>query len=181
MKAWVTEGGSLFFIADHMPFPGAAGDLAAAFGFTFNNGFALNPERLNFPSIFRKQDGTLQNSPVTGEIDSVVTYTGQAFQVPENAISVLTFGENFYTLMPDTAWRFSAETPQKSVEGWSQGAIMNFGKGRLAVFGEAATFTSQTVGDRNRIIGFSDPYAPQNATFLLNIIHWLDPNFNRDQ
>lgn len=37
---WVKEGGSLFLIADHMPFPGAAEKLAASFGFKFYNGFA---------------------------------------------------------------------------------------------------------------------------------------------
>ncbi len=38
---WVRAGGALFLIADHMPFPGAAENLAAAFGFTFYNGFAI--------------------------------------------------------------------------------------------------------------------------------------------
>ncbi len=38
---WVKAGGSLFLIADHMPFPGAAADLAAAFGFEFNNRIAF--------------------------------------------------------------------------------------------------------------------------------------------
>lgn len=129
--AWVSKGGRLFLIADHMPFPGAAGDLASTFGFTFNNGFALNPERLSLPTIFRKQEGTLHPSPVTGGVDSVATYTGQAFKIPDAAIPVLTFDNDHYTLMPDTAWRFSAETPRESVEGWSQGAIMHHGEGRL--------------------------------------------------
>lgn len=176
LETWVSEGGRLLLIADHMPFPGAAEELAATFGFTFNNGFALNPERLNFPSIFKKQDGTLHNSPVTREIDSVATYTGQAFEIPSEAIPVLTFANDHYTLMPDTAWRFSADTPQESVEGWSQGAIMHQGKGRLAVFGEAAAFTAQNVGDGTQTVGLTDPYAAQNARFLLNVIHWLDPN-----
>ena len=35
LKGWVEDGGSLFLIADHMPMGGAAGDLAAAFGFVF--------------------------------------------------------------------------------------------------------------------------------------------------
>lgn len=32
-------------------------------------------------------------------------------------IPVMTFGNNHYTLMSDTAWRFSADTPRESVEG----------------------------------------------------------------
>lgn len=35
VKNWVEGGGSLLLIADHMPFAGAAADLASAFGFTF--------------------------------------------------------------------------------------------------------------------------------------------------
>jgi hypothetical protein len=37
VKQWVSEGGSLFLIADHMPFGGAAADLAAVFGFNWIN------------------------------------------------------------------------------------------------------------------------------------------------
>ena len=172
IKKWVSEGGSLFLIADHMPFPGAANDLAAAFGFVFNNGFAMKRQQTWPPAVFRKSDKTLEPSEFTNGIDSVATYTGQAFKIPDQAVPVLTFGDDHFTLMPDTAWQFSADTPQHSVEGWSQGAIMEFGQGRLAVFGEAAMFTSQTAG--NRRVGFTDPNAPQNAQFLLNIIHWLD-------
>ncbi len=39
-RRWVEKGGSLFLIADHMPFPGAASDLAKAFGVEFSNGHA---------------------------------------------------------------------------------------------------------------------------------------------
>ncbi len=42
VQAWVRKGGALLLIVDHMPFPGGAGDLAAAFGFTFSNGYARN-------------------------------------------------------------------------------------------------------------------------------------------
>jgi hypothetical protein len=41
VNAWVKDGGCLFLIADHMPFPGAAEKLAASFGFKFYNGFAM--------------------------------------------------------------------------------------------------------------------------------------------
>src|SRR5688572_2013605 len=39
VNAWVKAGGSLLLIADHMPFPGAAKQLAASFGVKFYNGF----------------------------------------------------------------------------------------------------------------------------------------------
>ena len=40
LHTWVEMGGALFLIADHMPFPGAAKDLAEAFGVEFSNGYA---------------------------------------------------------------------------------------------------------------------------------------------
>ena len=178
VKGWVEGGGSLLLIADHMPYPGANKKLAAAFGFTFNNGFAMKQQQTWPPAVFKKNNNTLQELLVTEGIDSVATYTGQAFKIPEEAVSVITFGDDHYTLMPDTAWQFSAETPQEFVKGWSQGAIMNVEEGRLAVFGEAAMFTAQTVQSQNLKVGIIDPNAPQNAQFLLNIIHWLDPGLN---
>ncbi len=42
VKTFVENGGSLLLIADHMPFSGAATDLAAAFGITFFSGFAFS-------------------------------------------------------------------------------------------------------------------------------------------
>ncbi|NIQ57151.1 MAG: hypothetical protein GWN71_28375, partial [Gammaproteobacteria bacterium] len=49
VRAWVEDGGALLLIADHMPFPGAAAGLAAAFGVTFNDGFAFDPDRVALP------------------------------------------------------------------------------------------------------------------------------------
>ena len=40
LHTWVEMGGALLLIADHMPFPGAASDLAKAFGVEFSNGYA---------------------------------------------------------------------------------------------------------------------------------------------
>jgi hypothetical protein len=37
---WVKSGGSLFLIADHLPWPAAASELASVFGFSFFNGYA---------------------------------------------------------------------------------------------------------------------------------------------
>lgn len=46
MEHWVTEGGSLFLIADHMPLAGAAKDLAKAFEFEFTNGYSYKRTRI---------------------------------------------------------------------------------------------------------------------------------------
>src|SRR5688500_2628111 len=49
---WVRAGGSLLLIVDHMPFPGAADNLAKAFGIRFSNGYAIDPN-VQGPMLFK--------------------------------------------------------------------------------------------------------------------------------
>jgi hypothetical protein len=175
---WVKSGGSLFLIADHMPFPGAAGELALRFGFTMNNGFALDTARRGSPALFTKFDKTLRSSLLTEgrnpseSVDSIYSFTGQAFQIPADAIPILVLPKEFISLMPDTAWNFKKQTPAISVSGWHQGSVKKFGKGRVVVWGEAAMFTAQ-LGNNVRV-GMNSPFARYNMQLLLNLIHWLD-------
>jgi len=175
---WVKEGGSLFLIADHMPMPGAVDELAARFGFTMKNGFAFDTTAFNSPTRFSRKEGTLIKSVITDgrnlseKVDSVFSFTGQAFQIPGEAIPVLVLNENFMLFMPDTAWSFNKNTERIPVGGWSQGAVLKFGKGRVAIWGEAGMFTAQKIDDRK--FGMNTPSAKQNAQLLLNLIHWLD-------
>lgn len=176
---WVSDGGALLLIADHMPFPGASKDLASAFGFTFNNGFAFVPNQSKPGTRFSRDDGSLRDHPITRgsapneRIDFVVTFTGQAFLAPPEAESLLVFGRSSYTKMPKRAWKFTEETPRKPIEGWLQGAVIRYGKGRVAVFGEAAAFTAQLSGPKKIRIGMNSPDAEQNYKFILNLMHWL--------
>jgi hypothetical protein len=175
---WVRRGGSLFLIVDHMPMPGANEKLAAAFGVRFSNGFALVPN-VNAPLVFRRSDGLLSDHAVTRgrnkdeRIERVATFTGSAFRVERGSEPVLTFGPDVISLEPQTAWQFTEQTPKVEVKGWQQGATLKHGKGRVAVFGEAAMFTAQLAGQQRNKIGMNSPDAPQNAQFLLNILHWL--------
>jgi hypothetical protein len=162
-----------------MPFAGAAYELGKVFGFEFINGFAFTGQGRWPPSVFSSKEGTLQDSPVTisnndsGKIDSIATFTGSAFKIPVNAIPVLSFLETNFSLQPDTAWRFNDNTPKVNLNGYCQGALLQSGKGKIAVFGEAAMFTAQLVNG-NFKVGINSDQAPQNAQFVLNLIHWLD-------
>lgn len=185
VEEWVKNGGSLFLIADHMPFPGAAGKLAGRFGFKLNNGFAVDTskaEQRGIPDLFTKKDKSLGDCIITEgrkrqeSVDSIYSFTGEAFQIPDDAIPVLILNKNFITLMPDTAWNFKETTPKISAAGWSQGAVKKYGKGRVAIWGEAAMFSAQTANDRK--FGMNAPYAKDNAQLLLNIIHWLTGRLN---
>jgi len=178
---WVSAGGSLFLIADHMPMAGAAKDLAAAFGFEFFDGFALKMNDTG-PSEFTVENNTLMEGPLTNgrfpdeRVDKVLSFTGQAFLIPADAHAVLKMDDSHVMLLPDTAWQFHQATPIMEIEGWSQGAYKNFGKGRIVVFGEAAMFTAQVVLPQNIKAGMNVDGAEQNYQLLLNIIHWLDGN-----
>lgn len=182
VELWVRNGGSLFLIADHMPMGGAAADLAAAFGFSFTNGFAVDTAAAG-PAIFTRDENTLSDCPVTrgrnaGEtVDKIVTFTGQAFRMPEAATPVLTFSDKYLLLESDTAWVFNAGTRYTRIGGWSQGALLEHGKGRVVMFGEAAMFTAQLAGPLRQKVGMNSEFAEQNYQLLLNIIHWLDRKY----
>ncbi|GAO27917.1 hypothetical protein [Geofilum rubicundum] len=178
IENWVKNGGSLFLIADHMPCPIAAEKLAKAFNIDFINCYALDTTSHEY-EIFTKSDSTLieniitQGRNIEERIDTVVTFRGQAFNIPDNAIPILKFRSEYMLVIPERPMQFDENTKYIPVRNEVQGAIMNYYQGRLAVFGEAAMFTSQ-VDEEKGIIGFGYPKAKQNAQFTLNIIHWLD-------
>jgi hypothetical protein len=179
VRKWVERGGSLFLIADHMPMGGAAADLAAAFGFKFTNGFAIDTVTRD-PAYFYREDRTLKPCILTNGRNSnetifkVVTFTGQAFTVPPEATSVLNFDKRYLLLETDTAWVFDSHTRFTTIEGWSQGAFMKYGVGRVVMFGEAAMFSAQLGGPQQMKMGMNSDFAEENYKLLLNIIHWLD-------
>ncbi len=179
VRAWIEGGGSLLLIADHMPFPGAASDLAKAFGFTLNNGFAMKPTLAGGADYFRRSEGLIGEHAITRgrneteRIDSVLSFTGEAFTADSNATGLMIFGPGMIALTPEEAWDFNDNTPRIPINGWFQGAVKEFGKGRVAVFGEAAMFTAQFAGDDHHPVGMNQPEASQNAQFLLNVVHWL--------
>jgi hypothetical protein len=54
-----------------------------------------------------------------------------------------------------------------------QGAVLVYGSGRVAAFGEAAMFSAQVSGQERRPMGMNMPTASENPQFLLNVVHWL--------
>jgi hypothetical protein len=179
VRSWVERGGALLLIADHMPFAGAATDLGAAFGVEFTNGFALDGtwERGGLHAFTR--GGGLRESPVTRgrdeaeTVEAVASFTGSAFRAPDDAVPVLVFGAGAVSHNTKTAWQFADDTPQVPIEGWCQGALLRAGRGRLAVFGEAAMFTAQLAGPDRRRVGMNAAEAVGNHQLLLNVMHWL--------
>jgi hypothetical protein len=173
LSNWVEKGGSLFLIADHLPFPGAATDLARAFGVEFSNGYATAGHwKPGSPETFEYKTG-LKDSIITRgrsndeKVTKVATFTGSAFQPPKEAIPVLEFGARSESVEREG----EPKTRKVAIEGWCQGAVLNVGKGRVAVFGEAAMFSAQLAG--REPMGMNAPDAEQNHQLLLNVMHWL--------
>jgi hypothetical protein len=172
VKQWVSQGGSLFLVADHTPFPKVIEKLARAFGFEFSNGHVDN-------AIFRIDNKSLidheitKNTSNSEHIVQVKTFGGSAFQIPKNAEPLLVLGKGAISLMPDIAFQVNADTPRISMDGWYQGAVLEVGKGRVAVFSEAMMFTSQLYIPTGKKMGLVSDGAEQNEQFLLNVMHWL--------
>jgi hypothetical protein len=187
VRQWVRGGGRLLLIADHMPLAGAAASLAAAFGVTFLDGFAVEgfadesgrDAAFAKPAIFRTEDNTLRRHVIVRgrnakeSVAHVRTFTGQAFQAPEAAEPLLVVPRTFIALMPRIAWQFGPDTRRVGIGGWLQGAVMRVESGRTAFFGEAAMFSAQVTGAERRPMGMNAPGAEQNAQFVLNVMHWL--------
>lgn len=181
VEEWVHGGGSLLLIADHMPLAGHAEAMAAVFGVRFHNGFAMNRGPAPGRAIFRRSDGSLapvvvvNGRDVSERVDSVVTFTGQAFRVDASADAepILVFPAGYDVLMPQVAWEFSAETPRVSGDHLLQGVLLRHGAGRVVMLGEAAMFGAQLAGPQKVPVGMNSPEAPQNYRLALNIMHWL--------
>lgn len=174
INSWVKDGGRLFLIADHMPFPGAVADLAQSMGFTLYNGFALQGPDRKF-DIFSFSNNMLQHNVLTDSLhalDSLVSFTGQAFKIPDNATSVITFDASYKVLMPEVAWKFSKDMEMIPAKELSQLAYCRYGSGKIVVGGEAAMFTAQKAG--NIKFGLNASFAKYNLPLLLNIFKWLN-------
>lgn len=171
VRHWVENGGSLLLIADHMPFAGSAQNLAQAFGIQFLNCFAMDNRRRN-PERFFRGNKTLFDNELTRGVDTVVTFTGSAFQLPKGAQPVLAL-RDYTILLPETAWQFTENTPHRDSRGLYQLAYLRHGKGKVVVSGEAAMFSAQLTGPNRNPVGMNQPEARQNGQLLLNILHWL--------
>ena len=166
VRKWVEGGGSLLLIADHMPFAGAAGEMGRAFRIRFLSGYAVVPKTAG-TLVFRKSDGTLEDHVITQGIEQVATFTGSSFQIDGEAQPLLVFGPHVVSMMGRN------DPKPVPVTGHLQGAVLPFGKGRMAVFGEAAMFSAQLAGPDRQPMGMNSPEARQNPQFLLNVMHWL--------
>ena len=184
---WVKNGGALLLIADHAPFPAVIDNLAKAFGVIFTNGhvstytFKRSTHSLAVHAITsgRSDEDKTTETPIfmqpvpDASITQVKTFGGSAFQPPEQATSLLTLGTGTVSHEPAIPFQISADSRTISTSGWSQGAVLEYGKGRVSVFAEGMMFSSQLDTKTGQTYGLRSPGAEQNEQFLLNVMHWL--------
>jgi hypothetical protein len=188
LREWVTEGGGLVLIFDHMPVSNAVEELAAAFGVEVANGHAYDARMLRWEgdslskkeagaAVFRRIDGTLAAHRITDgrsvseRIDSVALGGGAAFRLPPDGRPLLALGTWFVSLLPEAPFRFRKDTPRQPIGGWSQGGVLRVGRGRLAVFSDAGILATHDE------VAVQEPpwngWQLQNPRLLLNTLHWL--------
>jgi len=170
LKKWVSQGGSLFLIADHMPFAGAATELAAAFGFACYNGYATKDDKQ--PDVFTWENKRLVRDSLFGDsVRTVRTFTGQGFDCPEAAHPFLVLDTAFTMYFPAVSGQFKTDCTIQNAGGMVQGAYLAYGKGRLVISGEAAMFSAQLANGKP--MGMNAPEATDNLTLLRVLIRWL--------
>jgi len=185
VRDWVRDGGSLLLIADHAPFGDAAAIMAERFGVEMGRGYVVdlknsegNPTNL----VFSVENGLLGDHAIVRgrnqaeQVRRIVSFTGQSLNVPAAATALMKLS-NVATETSDLQELkkiVGGLSAGKKVEGRAQGIVMPFGKGRVAVFGEAAMFSAQvaTINGRSIKAGMNVP-GNDDRQFALNLMHWL--------
>jgi hypothetical protein len=187
---WVSEGGSLLLIADHMPFPGAVEKLAMRFGIFVHNGYAGTRGAPN-PLVFALSAKSLRDHPITRgrsnaeRVPFVATFGGHAFRLHSDldASPLMVFAPESTVYLTEEMLSgqgtITPQTPRIPADGLFQGAALKIGTGKVFMSGEAAMFSAQVAPDGSPY-GFNNPGAPHNAQFVLNVLHWLSGILDED-
>ena len=127
----------------------------------------------------RKSKSLLDNVITKGknnneEVDSILTFSGSAFKIPDDATAILKFDSTWVSYNPHEAWVYDGVEPF-SINGYAQGAFKKYGNGRVVIYGEAMMFTAQLGAGLSWVkIGMNSNKCTNNYQLLLNSIHWLD-------
>ena len=185
VRDWVRGGGSLLLIADHVPWGDASAILAQRFDIEMGRGIVMdlkhadgNPTRL----VFSVENGLLGEHAIlrgrnpAEQVRKVLAFTGQSLTVPATATALIKISNDATeSFDPEDQRKIEAGVPAGTkVEGRAQGIAMQFGKGRVAVFGEAAMFSAQvaTIDGHSFKVGMNVP-GNDDRQFALNVMHWL--------
>jgi len=167
---WLAQGGAMVLVADHQPWPAAVEPLTRRLGVEFANAFAYDgPEGAQSGSLFyRRSDGSLGEHAVTDGVAQFGTFLGSAFRLVGPHVPLLRMSPSAVARPRMRTAPTDADVP---IGGWLQGALLEPGQGRVAVFGEAAMLSAQVRG--SQLMGMNAPGAEDNARLLRNVLRWL--------
>lgn len=176
IQGWVRDGGALLLVTDHAPYGAAAARLAARFGVEVSNARTADLahfERKTLDAswiLFSRENGGLADHAITRgrdpseRIHRVMSFTGESLKGPKGSLALLRLSDQAYDVVD---FDHPAQARIVSAAGRSQAVVLAFGKGRVAVFGEAAMLSAQNVA-----FGMNYP-GTDNRQFVLNLMHWL--------
>jgi hypothetical protein len=198
VREWVSGGGSLLLIADHVPFGSAAAELSKRFGISMGKGIAF--DLVSYESTptfvsFSADKGQLGDHPIMkglhpgDRITRVVAFGGQSLSVPGGATALLKFGPSSLEsenprelqLALEDARARGPSAPAAMIRhatpaaGRAQAVALIVGTGRIVVVGEAGMFSAQIAKGQQP----SDTKFGMNVSgnddkqFALNVLHWL--------
>ncbi|MCP4712041.1 MAG: hypothetical protein GY869_25755 [Planctomycetes bacterium] len=179
LEQWVKSGGSALLIVDGGPGIVAMKELAAAFCIKVNNGYVAHPVQkyADEPIVFARDDKSLVSHSITKgsgkseKVESVATFLGTAFKACDDFEPLMVLQQPYELFTPNGKGK---GVSRMCVDGWYQGGVLEYGKGRLGFFAEAGMFTAQTFTPKKIIGGMNHPKAKGNVQFLLNLVHWLN-------
>lgn len=180
LEEWVKNGGSLLLITDDAPLPSRIENIQKRFGIDMVNGVVKDTSNKEMGDVFSKETGALADNVITQgrndkeAVDQVATFTGTAFTAPDKATPILTCDERFTLFFADRQDVVDTGVKSKSAEGMLQGAIMEYGAGKIAVFTDAEMFMALKHKERKEKVGVNWKYAQDNMQFILNLFHWMD-------
>jgi hypothetical protein len=93
----------------------------------------------------------------------VATFSGSAFEALPGGVPLLALPRGAelggITTLPNNTVLGLAKYQGTPIAGWLQGAVIEVGQGRLAIFADSAVVSGGTAAD--------------NRQFVLNVMHWL--------
>ena len=106
-------------------------------------------------------------------ITAIATFVGTAFEAPQDARPIIAFPAGYFIY--ECGLPCPGVVAKHDAKGYLQGAVRAVGKGRIAVFAEAAMFSAQIIPSFTPPFrfGFNVPGAEQNRQFVLNLVRWL--------
>jgi len=118
----VHGGDALLLVADHEPWPAAAGMLASRFGVEFKNAYAYDEAEGSL--TYRTADGSLGRHAVTEGIDAVGTFLGSTFRIAGAHVPLMRLSAS---AVARPTLGTAPHPDEQPIGGWLQGALLEHG------------------------------------------------------